>query len=143
MKISSSPFGIVLVISTVLCLPAGMAAQRGKGGGSSTGKPGISSNIPSVNNPQPTNTQPLFISGKVLVEGQGAPPEPVVIERVCNGVARRQGYTDAKGSFQFQLDQTVGFQDASENTTVFGMDVPTNTQAIDAMKIKYQGCEIR
>src|SRR5215471_20376508 len=142
MKISSSPFGIVLVISTVLCLPAGMAAQRGKGGGSSTGKPGISSNIPSVNNPQPTNTQPLFISGKVLVEGQGAPPEPVVIERVCNGVARRQGYTDAKGSFQFQLDQAASFQDASENTNS-GNDVPPNTQAIDAMKIKYQGCEIR
>ena len=141
MQLSSSPFRIVLAISVLLCWPATMAAQRtGKSGGNS-GKPGISPSLPTNSNSQPT-TQPLFISGKVLVEGQGAPPEPVVIERVCNGVARRQGYTDAKGSFQFQLDQAASFQDASENTNS-GNDVPPNTQAIDAMKIKYQGCEIR
>ena len=143
MRISSSPFRIVLAISFVLCLSATMTAQRGTKGGS-TNKPAVSTSIPPINAPQPSTTQPLFISGKVLVEGQGAPPEPVVIERVCNGVARRQGYTDAKGSFQFQLDQTVGFQDASENTNgVFGLDMPTNAQGQDALKIKYQGCEIR
>ena len=143
MQINSSLLRIVLAISVLLSLPATMAAQRGGKSGGSTGKPGISTSVPSTTNPQPT-TQPLFISGKVMVDGQGAPPEPVVIERVCNGVARRQGYTDARGSFQFQLDQAVGFQDASENTnSIFGNENATTTQAIDAVKIKYQGCEIR
>lgn len=145
MQISSSPFRVVFAIAIVLCLPAGLAAQRGGGKGSgTTSKPAVSSSIPSTTSPQPTITQPIFISGKVLVEGQGAPPEPVVIEQVCNGVARRQGYSDAKGTYQFQLDQNVGFQDASENTSsAFGNDVPPNTQAMDALRIKYQGCEIR
>src|SRR5215813_2973151 len=143
MRISSSPFRIVLAISFVLCLSATMTAQRGTKGGS-TNKPAVSTSIPPINAPQPSTTQPLFISGKVLVEGQGAPPEPVVIERVCNGVARRQGYTDAKGSFQFQLDQALSFQDASENSnSIFGTDTNTSVQTQDLLKTKYQGCEIR
>jgi tetratricopeptide (TPR) repeat protein len=144
MQISSSSSRLVLAFSLVICLSASMAAQRsGKSGGTGS-RPGPSTSIPSINNPQPTTTQPLFITGKVLVEGEGAPTEPVIIERVCNGVARRQGYTDVKGTFQFQLDQNVGFQDASENLTgIFETNPPTNSQAVDAMKLKYQGCEIR
>jgi len=143
MKISSSPFRVIFVLMIVIGLPIALAAQKGgKGGGSTGGNAGSTPNLPSITN-QPTSIQPLFISGRVLVEGGGVPPESVVIERVCNGVARRQGYTDGKGSFQFQLDQNLGYQDASETTsTVFGK---TNTisQAQDAMKIKYQGCEFR
>src|SRR5215470_5972912 len=140
MKASSSLSRVTLLLAIIVCLSAAMSAQKG-GKGGSVNKPPTTTSIPSTNTPQP-NLQPLFISGKVLVDGGGSPPEPVAIERVCNGVARRQGYTDAKGSFQFQLDQAASFQDASENTNS-GNDVPPNTQAIDAMKIKYQGCEIR
>jgi tetratricopeptide (TPR) repeat protein len=88
--------------------------------------------------------QPLFISGRVLEEGGASPTEPVVIERVCNGVARRQGYTDAHGSFQLQLDQNIGFQDASETTSasIFGTDAQPGRQYQDP-KLRYQGCEIR
>ena len=39
----------------------------------------------------------------------------MAIERVCNGVSRREGYTDFKGQFEFQLGLNIGFQDASEN----------------------------
>jgi tetratricopeptide (TPR) repeat protein len=43
-----------------------------------------------------------------------APPEPVVIERVCNGAPRAEGYTDSKGRFSFQLGQSQAMtQDAS------------------------------
>ncbi|MGH9570643.1 MAG: tetratricopeptide repeat protein, partial [Candidatus Angelobacter sp.] len=42
-------------------------------------------------------------------------PEPVAIERICNGVSRREGYTDFKGQFQIQIGSNVGFQDASED----------------------------
>jgi Tfp pilus assembly protein PilF len=58
----------------------------------------------------------MFISGKVLLEGGGALSEPVAIERVCNSVIRREGYTDLKGQFQFQLGANPTFQDASESS---------------------------
>ncbi|HEY6250867.1 MAG TPA: tetratricopeptide repeat protein [Candidatus Angelobacter sp.] len=141
MKTSSSLFRAALILGLVIGLPALMTAQKGGKGGTPTGKPSMT---PSTNSTtQPTSLQPLFISGKVLVDGGGAPPEPVVIERVCNGVARRQGYTDGKGSFQFQLDQNVGFQDASENSNMFNTDGQVSNQTQDALKTKYQGCEIR
>ena len=142
MKTSSSLSRVTLLLAIIVCLSAVMSAQKG-GKGGSVNKPPTTSNIPPTNSPQP-NLQPLFISGKVLVDGGGAPPEPVAIERVCNGVARRQGYTDAKGSFQFQLDQNLGFQDASETTNSIFDNVPqTLTQSQDVLKTKYQGCEVR
>jgi tetratricopeptide (TPR) repeat protein len=144
MQINSSSSRFVLAFSLIICLSASMAAQRGGKSGGTGSRPGPSTSIPSITNPQPTTTQPLFIAGKVLVEGEGTPTEPVIIERVCNGVARRQGYTDAKGTFQFQLDQNVGFQDASENMTgIFETNTPTSSQSMEAMRLKYQGCEIR
>lgn len=142
MKTRSSLFRFLLIAAIALALSSIMEAQKG-GKGASTGKPSTGP-IPSPTNTQPNTLQPLFISGKVLVDGGGAPPEPVVIERVCNGVARRQGYTDGKGSFQFQLDQNVGFQDASENSNLFGSDGQmTTNQNSDALRTKYQGCEVR
>lgn len=138
MKTSSFLLRVVF-LGIVLTLPAMMQAQKG-GKGTSTGKPAPTT--PSTTT-QPNTLQPLFISGKVLVDGGGTPPEPVVIERVCNGVARRQGYTDGKGAFQFQLDQNVGFQDASENNSLSSSDSSISSQTQDALKTKYQGCEIR
>ncbi|MFN0171173.1 MAG: hypothetical protein ACKV22_32555, partial [Bryobacteraceae bacterium] len=56
----------------------------------------------------------IFLSGKVLLEDGTPPPEPVVIERVCNGTPRPEGYTDSKGRFSFQLGQNQSmFSDAS------------------------------
>ena len=46
------------------------------------------------------------------------PPDPVTIERVCNGSPRAQAYTDQKGRFSFQIGQTAGvLQDASEEAS--------------------------
>ena len=47
----------------------------------------------------------FFFSGKVMLDDGTPPPDQVVIERVCNGVARPEAYTDSKGRFQFQLGQ--------------------------------------
>src|SRR5512135_3664506 len=55
--------------------------------------------------------QPQFISGKVALEGNGVPGEPVAVERICGGAALLLGYTDSKGRFQFPLATTPGFQD--------------------------------
>ena len=47
--------------------------------------------------------RPIFISGKVMMDDGTAPTEQVVIERVCNGSPRPEGYTDSKGNFSFEL----------------------------------------
>jgi len=57
---------------------------------------------------------PLFLSGRVVIDDGTALPEPVTIERVCNGQPRPEAHTDAKGHFSFQLGQNkFEFADAS------------------------------
>ncbi|MBM3815054.1 MAG: tetratricopeptide repeat protein [Acidimicrobiia bacterium] len=73
--------------------------------------------------PFPEMQRPVFLSGKVTLEDGSPPPEPVVIERVCNGVHRPEGYTDSKGRFSFALGQNSAMMaDASVNSSadVFG-----------------------
>src|SRR5712671_6481305 len=101
---------IALIIA--LFAPAA-TAQRGSGNSSSP----PSRNIPATRTPSTPDTyaRPIFVSGKVLLEGGGVLPEPVPIERVCSGTVRREGYADIKGQFVFQMGQNLTFQDASEN----------------------------
>jgi len=67
--------------------------------------------------PFPEIQRPVFLSGKVVLEDGTAPPEPVIIERVCNGQPRPEAYTDSKGRFSFQLGQnTTLIADASVNS---------------------------
>jgi tetratricopeptide (TPR) repeat protein len=69
----------------------------------------------------------------------------VAIERICNGVTRREGYTDFKGQFQLQLGQNFGFQDASENDprTTPTAPVRPSGQSVSRQAINLQGCEFR
>jgi len=118
-------------------------AQRGPG---STGSPGTTSrNIPSSRTSStPDNTRPLFVSGKVMVEGGGTLPEPVPIERVCNGTVRREGYADTKGQFEFQLGLNLTFQDASENdshVTPASQSRSANSNGLRPLELN--GCELR
>ena len=68
----------------------------------------------------------FFFSGKVLLDDGTPPPDQVVIERVCNGIARPEAYTDSKGRFQFQLGQnTAMMADASVGAdSGFGNEAP-------------------
>lgn len=83
--------------------------------------PGGQSPFPGTTSPRdrdqmqvPRMERPIFLSGKVVLDDGTPPPEPVTIERICNGIARPEGYTDSKGRFSFQLGQNAGvFQDAS------------------------------
>jgi len=89
-------------------------------------------------------SQPTFLSGKVLFEGGGAPSEPVVIERICNGTVRREGYTDSNGHFQFQVGQNPGFHDASESNSTLTPDRPNVArQAPEMRRLQLQNCELR
>src|SRR5579862_315571 len=96
----------------------------------------------------------LYLTGKVMLDDGTPPPEPVTIERVCNGTPRAQGYTDQKGRFSFQIGQTSGvLQDASEGgpnfpgatqrspSSIFsGINQPTRMGASD---VRLDNCDLR
>src|ERR1700736_5410468 len=115
-----------------LTIPQGEVRAQGKAGspagstppssnpnpspGTVTRSPGT---IPRMPNPGDINgmddARSMFLSGKVVLSDAGVPPEPIVIERVCNGTARREAYTDSKGRFSFEVgnNATMVMQDAT------------------------------
>lgn len=91
--------------------------------------------IPTTPSQTPSQQRPIFISGRVVIEGGDAPPERVSIERVCTGATYREGYTDSKGYFSFQLgsNNTV-FADASMETPgMFGGSMNTQQNGVSSM----------
>jgi tetratricopeptide (TPR) repeat protein len=70
--------------------------------------------------------QPIFVSGRVLLEDGTPPTDSVVIERVCNGQPHSEGYADSKGYFGMELGrQNNGvIRDASENPGTDPFDSP-------------------
>ncbi len=88
---------------------------------------------------------PIFLSGKVTLDDGTPPQESAVIERVCNGVVRPEGYTDSKGRFSIRLGENIyGFMDAS-----VGGDAPSRLGPMGSMgspgvsERDLMGCEIR
>jgi tetratricopeptide (TPR) repeat protein len=81
----------------------------------------------------------------------GTPPtERVAIERVCGGVARKEGYTDSRGYFGFQLGWNLGVvQDASVGSTFdpFGRDQSSLTPGLEAntgvSQSELMNCDLR
>src|SRR5579875_2432689 len=53
---------------------------------------------------QQSQERVVFFSGKVVIEGGSAPPDPVLIQRVCSGRIHDEPWTDAKGEFSFKVD---------------------------------------
>ena len=107
-------------------------AGAGAGAGSTTTGPTISrppSTTPTPTQPNQTSQQPMqpiFISGRVLMEDGNPPSESIAIERVCSGSPHTEGYTDSRGYFSIQLGaQNNGvLHDASEDMTGFGSTYP-------------------
>lgn len=66
--------------------------------------------------------RPLYVSGKVLLQDGTPPPESIVIELICLGSTRPQGYTDSKGRFSFQLgaNQNMVADASSSGSGPFG-----------------------
>jgi hypothetical protein len=141
MGLRSSRFMTCTAVGIIL-LAQLAAAQRG-----STGSSGTTSRT--VTPPRTTTTpdasiQPVFVSGKVLLQGGGALPEPVPIERVCNSVSRREGYTDTKGQFEFQLGLNTTFQDASESDSrITPASTPRPGGNASRRPLDLTGCELR
>lgn len=78
-------------------------------GAGSIGTPGTSNprvgQQPQTQQPMPEMQRSIYLSGKVTMDDGTPPPESVVVERVCNGTPRPEGYTDSKGRFSFALGQ--------------------------------------
>lgn len=130
----------VWVIVFVCGLQVAWAQGRPPSGGS-TGRTNIPSRTPAGPDP---SIQPIFISGRVVLEGGGSPGEPVAIERVCNGTSRREGYTDFKGQFEIQLGASPTFQDASENGVQGAPGAPrVSASTASRRPLDLTGCEIR
>jgi tetratricopeptide (TPR) repeat protein len=58
-----------------------------------------------------TEQQAVFFSGEVTLQDGSKPPDPVLIQRVCKGIARNETWTDSKGRFSFKV--TAGSNDTS------------------------------
>jgi tetratricopeptide (TPR) repeat protein len=97
--------------------------------------------------------QNIFLSGKVILDDGTPPPEPLLIERVCNGAVRPEGYTDSKGRFSFQLGQNSNVMMDASMSSSNGNDVfdsrngsasTTNSQSpMGSAPVSLMGCELR
>lgn len=104
----------------------------------------------------PEMQRAIYLSGKVMLDDGTPPPEPVTIERVCNGSPRPEGYTDSKGRFSFELGRnTAMMADASTNmgNDGFGGGMPGQPQrggfgnsgfgGNSNIESQLMGCELR
>ncbi len=118
MKRNQSVRGLFLVAIGIGMALQPALSQHAPGGGAGGAGAGIGRPASPMPRNTNTNTDTLnrstYLSGKVVMDDGTAPPEPVVIERVCNGAPRAEGFTDSKGRFSFQLGQSQAMtQDAS------------------------------
>jgi tetratricopeptide (TPR) repeat protein len=135
----------------------GTGTPTGTTPGTTTPSPGRTT-TPSTNPTTPSTTpsvsipQPIFVSGRVTMEDGTAPPDPVVIETVCNGSSHNEGYTDAKGYFSIELGARNGvIQDASEFSSIGSMNAPgmlggnstTGGLGGSSTERKYMGCDLQ
>jgi len=132
--------------------PAG--GDAGSGTGTTSATPSITTNPqPATPNTSQSMPLPVPISGRVMLDDGGPPPESVVIERVCNGVSRAEGYTDQKGYFSIDLGMEQGvMQDASTSGRLFndlGTRVPGQSQLSSGLgggarsDERYMNCDLR
>jgi tetratricopeptide (TPR) repeat protein len=145
-----------LILSCFLFTFAAFAQVRPGGTGSTPSAP----RTPTTSSPNTTDTRSVFVRGKVALQGGLALTEPVAIERVCNGTVRREGYTDFKGNFEFQLGQGTVDRDATESGrdvfqnsgnrgptqgpgSDYGISMPSNARNGDSTRTELLGCELR
>ncbi len=147
-----------LTLSCIFLLTPALAQVRTGGSGSaSSSTRAPSSSAPSI----PPEARAVVVRGRVTLQNGVAPPEPIAIERVCNGAVRREGYTDFKGNFEFSLGQGNADRDATESGrdvfqnsgnrsatmgagSEFGISNPSTTSKnTDSIRPELFGCEIR
>jgi len=127
--------------------------------GSTGGTTGVSrlpttpnTTTPATPTQTPTIQQPIYISGRVVMEDGQPAGQQVTIETVCNGVGHAEGYVDSRGYFSIELGKRNGvLQDASESNTFgsfgsmgsgSGSSSPFDNGTM-ATERKYMGCDLQ
>ncbi len=124
MTSSSTRIAVLLFLSSSLAVAQTHGGSTGGGTSSGGGTKGTgttttttvptrgNSNIPPVMD----QTRPITLTGRVVMDDGTPPSEKVSIERICNGRARREAYSDSHGYFSFIIDNSrpqMVMQDAS------------------------------
>lgn len=125
--ITSIRFAVIVGLFSLLLEPAvgqrGTSSPAPPSGGSTPGRgtvgPG-NTNPNTIGNqptPSPGLTQPIFLSGRIMMDDGSEVPRNVPIERVCGVTVRVEGHTDSKGYFNIQLgaNNLDALQDASSS----------------------------
>lgn len=90
--------------------------------------------------------QVTYFSGAVRLEDGTAPPDEVRLRRVCNGLSRDEGWTDAKGRFWFKVglsDHAAGSGDATEASgRPADPDKPHGFEYSNPITNELQNCEL-
>jgi hypothetical protein len=158
---------ILLAAAALVALPA--FSQTTSSGTTTTGSTAsggtTTSNLPSSttigngNNPNTSGnaTQrgtdiPVNLTGRVMLEDGTPGPLNVAIQRVCNGTAHTEGYTDGQGYFAVHLSMKPEvLDDASESSGNFGRPMPpvsgtgsaTTAGSVYSMSNRFSKCELR
>jgi tetratricopeptide (TPR) repeat protein len=107
--------------------------------------PAFGQKTPNSNPPAGFQPTPQFVNGKVLLDDGTPPPDTVVIERLCRGIAHTEGHTDRKGAFGFELGHDDLVQDAGDfsNAVVNPNAVRISSDPAADPNRPYRECELR
>src|SRR5258707_11124127 len=117
-------------------------AQRGGGDPPSGG----AVDLPYAGSPiveRSTDSRSVFVSGKVILQGGGLAGR-IAIERICSGMVRREGYTNSKGNFQFELGRNSMERDASQaDSDRMVSNRNARVPPSGGSDIRYDDCDLR
>jgi len=141
---------LATLVLTVELVPTAMAQSGGKG--SSTGGKTTTTPTTATTPTQPNLNQVVMLSGKVIVQDGSPLPEPVAIERLCNGRLSREGRTDFKGYFTITLTQNPyafsNYEGSAETSGMGGLPIMASAmsrlpQNSSTLAGALAGCELR
>jgi len=133
-------------LTTILAATLTSSAWAQRGGAGDPARTGGAVDLPSAGSPiveRNVNPRSVFISGKVLLQGGGT-ADRIMIERVCNGIVRREGYTNSRGDFQFELGRNSTERDASQaDTDRMVVNKTARSAPAGGSGIRFDECDLR
>jgi tetratricopeptide (TPR) repeat protein len=123
---------VLLLLGSILAVAQSGSGSPGGGSGTPGQSPQAISGIGKDANASALQSQGHsgdYLLGKVSIEGNALPWEPIPVTVFCDGKSRAQVYADAKGRFEFRSTSLVG-------------PVPLKTKEIN-LTAQYVGCTVK
>lgn len=141
---------LIVVVLSLMVTATGVGQSKPPGGGTRPSTPGTglapTTGPPTITTPDNSslNTQRIFfLVGKVKIDDGAALTDEPVIQSICRGRTRTQGYTDRKGSFSFEISTLKEAELASvgqaSDTAAFS---PRETNSSNLMN-HWRECELQ